>query len=147
MTGTSQVTDLIQVATRLIDILERESALLRAMKPSGLEALQQDKIALTSAYEAQVKALKANPQAAKSMPSDLRAELNAALRRFQAALCENARTLRAAKDATQSALSAIADEVQRQVGKHAGYSAQGMAAPPSASSGCSAMSFAVDQRL
>ena len=147
MSDQTRASDLLKITTRLIDVLEREIEMLRAMKPSDIQALHEDKIVLTAAYEAQIKALKADPAALKALSPTLRAELNGAIKRFQAALNENERSLRAAKEASQSALNAIAEEVQRQVQQHAGYSAKGDAAPPPASGPSSAMSFAYDQRL
>lgn len=147
MSDRTQGTDLLKTTLRLIEILEREIEMLRAMKPSDIQSLQQDKIVLSAAYESQIKALKADPQALKSMSPGQRAELNAAIKRFQATLRENERSLHAAKEATQRALSAIAEEVQRATQRHAGYSAKGMAASPSDTGKSSAVSFAVDQRL
>lgn len=147
MSDKTQAPDLLQVTTRLIDVLERETEMLRAMKPSEIQALQEDKAALSAAYEAHIKALKAEPQALSAMPAPRRAELNGTIKRFQAALRENARSLQAAKQASQSALNAIAEEVHRYTQKHAGYSAAGAAAPPNPSNQASAMSFAFDQRL
>ena len=147
MSDKTPAPDLLKVTERLIDVLERESELLRAMKPSDTQALHEDKVALTAAYEDRIKALKAEPRALSALPANRRAELNGTIKRFQAALSENARSLHAAKQASQSALNAIAEEVQRYTQKHAGYSASGVAAPPSASGQASAMSFAFDQRL
>ena len=147
MSDPTQATDLLKITVRLIEVLEREIEMLRAMKPAEIQALHEDKIVLAAAYEAHIKALKAEPGALKALPAQQRAALNRAIQRFQATLNENERSLRAAKQASQSALSAIADEVQRQVQQHAGYSAGGAAAPPRPACQSSALSFAVDQRL
>ena len=146
MSTNANVTELLTVTLKLIGVLEREIEMLRAMKPSEIQALQQDKIVLSAAYETQIKALKANPQVIKSLPAEQREELNAAIKTFQSTLMENERTLRAAKETTQRALNAIAEEVQLLTQKHAGYSAQGTAAA-GAGQRPSAVSSAVDQRF
>ena len=146
MSANTQATELLTTTLNLIGVLEREIEMLRAMKPSEIQALQQDKIVLSAAYEAQIKALKADPEILKSMPPQKRSELQAAIGRFQATLTENERSLRAAKETTQRALNAIAEEVQLKVHQHAGYSARGMAAASGGSTRPSAVSFAVDQR-
>jgi hypothetical protein len=146
MSTTANVTELLTVTLKLISVLEREIEMLRAMKPSEIQALQHDKIVLSAAYEAQIKALKANPDTIKSLSGEQREALNVAIKKFQSTLSENERSLRAAKETTQRALNAIAEEVQLLSQKHAGYSAQGTAAP-SAGQRPSAVSFAVDQRL
>ena len=145
MNANTQATELLSTTLKLIGVLEREIEMLRAMKPSEIQALQQDKIVLSAAYEAQIKALKSDPRILESMAPRQRSELKAAIGRFQATLSENERTLRAAKETTQRALNAIAEEVQLRVHQHAGYSAKGMAAASSGTARPSAVSFAVDQ--
>ncbi len=61
MTESSRITDLLKITSRLIDVLQREIEMLRAMKPSDIQDLQQAKIVLTAAYESQLKSLKDHP--------------------------------------------------------------------------------------
>ncbi len=145
MSAQNQVTDLLKITSRLVDVLEREIEMLRAMRPSDIETLQQDKIALTAAYESQVKSLASQPEFADAVQPALRAELETAIGKFQSTLAANERALGAAKHTTQRVLQAIADEVDRKRNENAGYSASGtVAAPPRGSSG-QPVSVAIDE--
>ncbi|MFQ5774596.1 MAG: hypothetical protein ACE5GS_08775 [Kiloniellaceae bacterium] len=128
MTDPSQITDLLKIISRLIGVLEREIEMLRAMKPSELQALQQDKIVLAAAYEAQFNALKDRPELLETAAPRVRAELKAAVDRFQKTLSENERSLRAAKDVTARVLRAIADELGRKQRENAAYAPDGTVA-------------------
>ena len=139
------ITGLLKVTSRLIGVLEREIEMLRAMKPSELQSLQQDKIVLTAAYEAQVRVLKDRPELLEDMAPALRAELRNAIGKFQDSLAENERALRAAKDTTERVLHAIAEEVGRKRRENAGYSALSAADAPTRSSSHEPISFAFDQ--
>ena len=141
------ISDLLRITSRLTGLLDREVEMLRAMKPTEIEALHQDKSALSAAYESQIKVLKANPAILRSITTELRADLKAKMKKFQAALSANQHRLRAAREATECALRAIADEVQAKTDKHTGYSAQGATSSPSQSGRTSALAFAFDQRL
>lgn len=48
MSTQSQVNDLLQVTSRLVTVLEREVQLLRTVPSTELEALQEEKSALTA---------------------------------------------------------------------------------------------------
>lgn len=144
---TGPVADLVQVVGRLTAVLEREVAMLRAMKPAELQAVQEDKMALTAAYEARIKALKDEPAALDALAPSLRAELKAALDRLRAALGENERSLRAAKDATGRVLRAIAEELENRRPEAAGYSGKGAQSPGRAPARREPVSIAVNRTV
>ena len=121
MSESNQVTNFLKTTTRLIDVLEREIAMLRSMKPVEIQSLQQDKIVLSAAYEAQVKSLKADPQILQSVSPEQRANLKGVIARFQATLMQNERGLRAARDVSESVLRAIADELDKRQNDNKGY--------------------------
>lgn len=147
MTEIARITELLQITQRLTAVLEREIEILRAMKPSELQALQEDKRALSAAYEAQLKALKVRDGALDGVPAALRAALQAATTRFHEALRQNERSLRAAKHASERVLRAIADEVERKRGETAAYGASGTVADRSQRMTAQPVSLAVDQHL
>ena len=147
MSDGNPISDLLRITSRLTSLLDREAEMLRAMKPSEIQSLHQDKLALSAAYESQIKVLKANPTVLPSISAELRAGLKTKIEKFQAALSANQHGLRAARETTECALRAIADEVQAKTEKHAGYSAKGSINSPSESGRTSALAFAFDQRL
>lgn len=147
MTETNRIADLLQITKRLTAVLEREVAILRAMKPAEARALQEEKHALTNAYEAQIKAIDGDDGALDGVSSDLRAELAAATAEFRDALIHNERSLRAAKFTSERVLRAIADEVERTRGETAAYGAGGTITERSQRTGAQPVSLAIDQRL
>lgn len=147
MSDSNLISELRRTTVQLTDLLAREAEMLRAMKPAEIQSLHQDKLALSAAYEAQIKVLKSNPTVLQSISTDLRADLRAKIQSFQAALSANRNGLRAARETTERALKAIADEVQARTRIHAGYSAQGATGSPSETSRTSAQAFAYDQQL
>ena len=147
MSTQSQVNDLLQVTSRLIAVLEREVELLRAVPSTEFEALQEEKSALTAAYESQARSLTGHPQLLEALQPVLRAELKRVTSRFQSAVAANEMALRAARETTQRVLQAIADELDKNRHDNAGYSAQGCAASSSRRTSGSPLSITLDQRL
>ena len=143
MSDPARVADLLKVMSRLMEILEREIALLRDMKPAEMQDLQRDKIVLAAAYESQVSALRADETALDGLDPKLRAALSDAAERFHETLAGNERSLRAARQTTDRVLTAIAKEVQAQQRDKAGYSASGVAQVAGAER---PLSVALDQR-
>jgi len=140
---TGEVTELLRTTSRLIGVLEREIDMLREMRPSEMQSLQEEKIVLAAAYESQLKRVSETPDLESALTPELRAELRETTAHFQTALVENERALRAAKHATDNLLNAIVDAVDRQM-PEAGYAANG--AQRSFVS-AAARSVAIDQRF
>ncbi len=147
MSTQTQVNDLLQVTSRLIAVLEREVELLRAVPSTELEALQEEKSALTTAYESQARSLSGHPELLEALQPVLRAELRRVTSRFQSAVSDNEVALRAARETTQRVLQAIADELDKNRHDNAGYSAQGYAASSSRKTSAQPLSIAFDERL
>jgi flagellar biosynthesis/type III secretory pathway chaperone len=143
MSGPAQVTDLLKTMSRLIEIMEREIALLRHINPSEMQELQRDKIALAAAYDAQTKALRENEEALRSLAPEMQADLLRTTETFQQTLLQNERALKAAKLTTDRVLTSIAREVDKQRREDSGYSANGLVAAGGAER---PVSLAVDQR-
>ena len=143
MSGPARVANLLKTMSRLMEILEREIALLRDMKPTEMQDLQRDKIVLAAAYESQISALRADQTALDGLDPKLRAALSDAAERFRKTLAGNERSLRAAKQTTDRVLTAIAKEVENQRRDKAGYSASGVAQVAGAKR---PVSLALDQR-
>ena len=126
MSEATQVTEFLKVTTRLIGVLEREIDMLRAMKPSEIQSLQQDKIVLSAAYEAQVKALKGDPEILRGVSPDLRADLKSVIERV---------------------LRAIADELEQRQNKNKGYAPAGPLPGGPRATASRPLSVTYDERL
>ncbi len=147
MSTKTHVNDLIRITSRLISVLEREVELLHTRPSTGLKALQEEKSALTAAYESQARSLSGAPELLEALQPVLRAELKRVTGQFRSAVSVNEAALRAARETTQRVLQAIADELEKNRGAQACYSAQGRSSTSSRSSSRPRLSIALDQRL
>tara|TARA_R110002072_G_scaffold727_10_gene5322 strand:+ start:10984 stop:11475 length:492 start_codon:yes stop_codon:yes gene_type:complete len=121
----SRIPELLQITSRLIKVLEDEIGLLRSMKPTDVQDLQQEKIVLAAAYQAAMEDLHNNPTWLTQLPPQQRRELRQISEQFQKVLNENARALRAARDVTEGLLQHIMQEVKSNNSNPTAYSAQG----------------------
>jgi flagellar biosynthesis/type III secretory pathway chaperone len=147
MSTTSQIDGLIQITSRLITVLEREVEMLRQSPSTELQALQEEKSALTAAYESQARSLAGHPELLQALQPVLRAELERVTSRFQSAVSVNEAALRAARETTQRVLQAIADELDKNRRNQAGYSATGYGSTASYGGGVQPISIALDEHL
>ena len=145
--GTSRATDLLKVLNRLIDVLGQEVALLRAMKPADMQALQQDKIVLTGAYESMVAEIRSNPRLLDDLDPALKEQVVRAAGRFQEVLGENARALFAVKEANDRLFKAVVRALEEKRNESRSYAASGSFTPHARLSSADRLSLALDQSL
>ncbi|MBL8704063.1 MAG: hypothetical protein JNM30_04430 [Rhodospirillales bacterium] len=118
------VDEIIQMAGRLIAMMEQETALLEQMKVADVAEGQVEKDRLARSFEAKLRALAADKKAAEVAPA-IRAEFRQVMDKFRAAMRANERSLRAAKDANERVVKAIVDAAQAQAAPRHAYSAAG----------------------
>ena len=147
MSNANRIADLVQITNRLCDLLEHESEILRTRKLTEMDAVRQDKIALSAAYETHVRTLRSQPEMLGDATPAVRQQLKAAFARFEIILAKNERGLRAAKETSNRVLRAIADEVDRQRRENLAYSPNGHAGAPPMSRTQAPVSVAIDQRF
>jgi len=116
---------LIEIASKLIALLGRETALLRQMKIREIGALQDEKLTLSRAYEARVRALNKHGDAVDGVEQAIRDELRATVNRFQSAAEANSIVVRAAQTVNQRLMQAIVDAVNELRGRAETYGADG----------------------
>ncbi len=137
---------LIGVGSRLIELMEREIAILLDMRPGDVAELQDEKSTLTDAYETHLSVLRDEPAMLAALAPPLKDELMRVAMRLNATVAENARALDAARTANERLLKAIVDAVTAERERNAGYSRTGAKACPRP--GRSApVSLSVDTRL
>lgn len=144
---TANVEALIRVTGRLIGVLDHEVEMLRAMRVSEIEKLQDEKAALTTAYEECVKAVGADPAALQAIEPTLRYELGQLARRFDDALAENARALNAVRESHDRLLKAIVDAVSDRRARGRGYGATGAFDKRRSTRTAPTLSLSLDHRL
>lgn len=146
-TANTRIERLIHVASQLIDVMNHEVELLRAMRVNEIDALQPAKHELTVQYEGSIEALAAEPAVLRAMEPALRAELTAVVTRFDAAVDANARALSAVRESHDRLLHAIVDAVSEQRSRQKAYTATGSLDHPRTGRNVPTLSLTVDQRL
>jgi hypothetical protein len=133
---------LIETTERLADVLQRETAFLRAMKLTEAAAVQLEKATLAEIYERCIRDMQAEAGAlVAAIPGQQRAALRKAGERLASASVDNERALRAARAVNERVLAAIVDAAREQRSSNHAYSAKGF------SSGGNALSLTVDRQL
>ena len=148
MTAINPEGDLIALAERLSGLLTEESALLAAARTREIAALQADKTKVARAFEAQVAAFARTARLAEMEPG-LRERLKRAMGKVRETLAQNARALRAARDANQKLIDAIVKAVAERNNKLNVYAETGgiRGSLYGARPVPKAVSLSVDQRL
>lgn len=128
MNRTERVSDLLAVTSRLIGCMEQEVALLRSMRPADIGTLQADKSRLADAYEAHIAALRAGNGEDDQLAPELVEALTGVTERLQAAIGENVRALRAAREVNDKVLKAVIAAVEQDRAAPTAYGRAGVAA-------------------
>jgi flagellar biosynthesis/type III secretory pathway chaperone len=104
---TVKVQDVITLTARLAQLLAEEVDLLSEMKVSKIEALQQEKLFLVSALDAQRKLIDRHPHLLDTIPSQDKKDLQEVVEVFNTILEENHRKLLLAKEVNHRIVQAI----------------------------------------
>ena len=128
MDKTTRMTELLAITSQLIGCMERELELMRSLKPTELRQLQMDKVALADAYQAFTMALKEPGEDLSSVNSALRDELTEATERFQAAVQDNLRALKAMRDVNERVMRAVVQALDEKRAAVTGYNNRGTVA-------------------
>ncbi len=128
-------------AVRLMDgVLVEENQVLRRHDAKAAAALQERKLAATRLYHERMRALARDPDAARAMPDQQRAELVAMARALDAHVHENAILLKATMDSIDRLFGAINTAAQQKAKREVSYSRKGVVAP-SAMPGAASIAF------
>lgn len=135
---------IIRIIEDLTALMSEEVRLLRAMQVREFTALQDRKLALTEAYEAETRTLREDAVFAASLAPRIRSELLDLLERLHSVMDDNATAILAAREMNHRVAQAIVAAVQEQKPENGIYSAAGAlssskAAPP--------VSLQIDQSL
>jgi hypothetical protein len=128
--STAAAGGLIEIVARLVDVMHRETTLLRTMKVRQANDLFEEKTRLTRAFEERARLLKGDPALMETLSAELKAELQAAVKRFETAAEANMLAIRIARDANQHLLNAIVDAVTSKQASANNYGATGAPANP-----------------
>jgi hypothetical protein len=108
-----QVTVLMTLMRRLVQVMDHERAILKSMRVDALPDLQDEKVALAEAYEIEVGRLRCSPEALASLEPHVRAQLHEAMRSFQESVTVNLQALVTAREVVESVLRNIGVSLAR----------------------------------
>lgn len=147
MKPTDNINDLIDIASRLIDLLQRENAALREHRHQDFEGALDEKTALSRAYEARVKGLKEISKDLREVDQDLRERLRGLGEKMKELIQENARRLKAAMEVNQRVMGVIADAAKSAKPGPGTYSAKGAAKDKGKDKANKNIAVSIDQSL
>ena len=119
------IQDVITLTARLAQLLAEEVDLLGDMKVHQIEALQQEKLFLVSALEAQRKLVDKHPHLVETIPSQDKKDLEEVVEVFNNILEENHRKLLMAKEVNHKIVEAITAVVKENTQSRS-YGAKGV---------------------
>jgi hypothetical protein len=108
-----QVTVLMTLMKRLVQVMDHERAILKSTRLDALPDLQDEKVALAEAYKIEVGRLRCSPEALASLEPHVRAQLHEAMRGFQESMTVNLQALAAAREVVERVLRNIGDSMAR----------------------------------
>jgi flagellar biosynthesis/type III secretory pathway chaperone len=108
-----QVTVLMTLMKRLVQVMDHERAILKSMRLDALPDIQDEKVALAEAYEIEVGRLRCSPAALASLEPHVRAQLHEAMRSFQESMTVNLQALLAAREVVERVLRNIGESLAR----------------------------------
>ena len=111
-TPSINIQDVITLTARLAQLLAEEVDLLSDMKVSKIEALQQEKLFLVNALDAQRRLVSKHPQMIDSIPSRDKKDLEEVVEVFNTILEENHRKLLLAREVNHKIVEAITSVVR-----------------------------------
>lgn len=106
--------DLSAITSSLADLMSRENEILRGMNPDDIKGLQQDKAELARGYEERMRAVQKDPAILAAATPTQRATLRELSARFDAALAENERRLRALRFTSERLMKVIVSAATEQ---------------------------------
>lgn len=130
MAERSPFDDVLEIASRLAALMERENTHLAKHEPAGVAALQDEKLALTRAYTTRVREIQRDPATLAAVTGAVRDEMKKAFARFDDVARRNELALKAARTVNERVLKAIVEAANAQQPQVAGYSRTGAAARP-----------------
>lgn len=127
----SSITPLLEetivVTERLTALLEHEVDLLKSLKPQDIRALQTEKAELASAYERLIRSVRDKATLLAEVDAKLKERLRTVTTRFQTALADNERAIRAVKSVSERLMRVVVAAVAESKSRMPSYSRTGLA--------------------
>ncbi|MEQ8322579.1 MAG: hypothetical protein RH946_20115 [Rhodospirillales bacterium] len=123
-----RMTDLVNVTTRLISVLERENEILRERRHSELTLILDEKETIARVYQARIMGLEENPDVLDGATDEDRAHLMELAKKVDSLMAQNARLLEVAMTVSKRIVDLVAEAVKEAAPKSGAYSAKGQTA-------------------
>jgi len=140
-----RMTDLVNVTTRLIDVLERENEMLRERRHAELNLILDEKETIARVYQARIMGLEENPDVLNEASEEDRDHLRDLARRVDKLMAQNGRMLEIAMTVSKRIVDLVAEAVKDAQPKSGAYSAKGNTAAAPAKGG--SMSLSLNETL
>jgi flagellar biosynthesis/type III secretory pathway chaperone len=137
--------EVLDVTQRLTTLLEREVELLKSLKPQEIRELQKPKTEMSATYERLIRQLREKAPSLANVDPKLKERVRQATVRFQIALADNERSIRAVKTVSERLMRAVVAAVAERKSGTPAYSRAGLAAGGAATA--KSVSFAVNRQL
>ena len=120
-----RMTDLVNVTTRLIDVLERENELLRERRYNELNLILDEKETIARVYQARIMGLEENPDVLNDTTEEDRENLRELARKVDTLMAQNARMLEVAMVVSKRIVDLVAEAVKEAQPSSGAYSKKG----------------------
>ena len=140
-----RISRIAELAHRLGEIIDAETAVLRERRHNELADTQRQKSQLTKAYDEEISDLRENPAVLATAKEGEVDTLKSIIGRFRGILDEHNRALFVAKTVTERFIKAISDEVAGRDMAVIGYTSSAQSRPLMAPLGGRPVSLALDQ--
>ena len=141
MDTTKRMADLVNVTTRLINVLERENEILLERRHSELSLILDEKETIARVYQARIMGLEENPELLDGASDEEKATLFELAKQADRLLNENARMLEVAIAVSRRVVDLVAEAVAEAAPKSGAYSAKGRTAAPPTKGGNMSLSL------
>ncbi len=120
-----RMTDLVNVTTRLIDVLERENELLRERRYNELNLILDEKETIARVYQARIMGLEENPDVLNDATEEDRGHLRELAQKVDTLMAQNARMLEVAMVVSKRIVDLVAEAVKDAQPTSGAYSKKG----------------------
>lgn len=142
-----RMADLISVTSRLVDVLERENAILKERRHNDLAELLDEKETIGRVYQARIMGLQEDPEQLKDVDEAERLKLKELACSVDTLVFENARMLEAAMYASKRIVEMVAEAVRDSTNTSGTYSQRGSTQMPVGKSEVRSGAISLDQTL
>jgi len=147
MDSEKRMADLISVTSRLVDVLERENAILIDRRHNDLAGLLDEKETIGRVYQARIMGLQEDPEQLNGVDEAERLKLKELALSVDTLVVENARMLEAAMYASKRIVEMVAEAVRDSTNTSGTYSQRGSTQMPVGKSEVRSGAISLDQTL